>query len=115
MNLSEADVKTCKQQLTSLVTALLSLAKDDPLPYKFVVNRCEAHKGVEGFVDEIFNRLLEARSSSCEYRLNNADLKIHLRIDSHACIRGNVTYEYESSEKAWGSVYDLLVDSGLFE
>lgn len=106
-----------KARLSTFISDLLldSCAGTEPAMFCWVTRRMGALKSVKAFVDEIVKALEESVDKQHEFRINDADLKLHLRIEPDGFVKGYVTNEYISSESASNKIKFYLWFDGVDE
>ena len=112
-----ANLIDSRNRILSFVSDLLlkDCAEAEPTMFCWVTRRMEALKNVDLLADEIVKTLEDSIGHQHEFRINDADLKIKLRIEADGFVKGHVTSDFQSSESAKTKISWYLWLNGLDE
>lgn len=111
---NEKSIAEAKAKLKNFLQDTIKVFDDEAcLHFCRFTSRIKDLGSIDAVVEESMQMILDTGDLSHEFRVNNADLKIVLRIKNDGTLRGTVKNEYVSTETAKSRIFNMLLKNDM--
>lgn len=104
-----------KHRLARFIEFVLAEFAEDRETIIWLIRRLKSLQTPANLAGEIVTNTNSAIDHQHEFRINDADLKLKLRVNTDGFVRGHVTCEYESTKAAKTTIANLLEYHGILD